>query len=105
MPSESTEFQGVPGGGVEVVVGVLRDQVVSPDLVGRQHEFASIDDIPGCLCCVGGGGGVWSHTWRTRRTFPDARDLYALQSTPVIGFWRGGNVWLEGPTWTGGRAA
>ena len=43
---------------MEVVVGVLRDQVVSPDLVGWQHEFALIDDIPGCLCCVGGGGSV-----------------------------------------------
>ena len=58
MPSESTEFQGVPGGGVEVVVGVLRDQVLSPDLVGRQHEFASIDDIQGGFVLCRGGGGV-----------------------------------------------
>ena len=55
--------------------------------------------------CRGAGGGVLSHTWRTRQISPDARDLYALQSTPEIGFWTGGIVWLEGPTWTGGRVS
>ena len=40
-----------------MVVGVLCNQVVSPDFVGGgQHELASVDDIPRCLCRVGGGG-------------------------------------------------
>ena len=40
-----------------MVVGVLCNQVVNPDFVGRQHELPSVDDIPRCLCRVGGGGG------------------------------------------------
>ena len=57
VPSELTEFQGVQLGGVESVVGVLGHQVVSPDLVGRGHQFALIDDIRGCQeLCRGRGG-------------------------------------------------
>ena len=51
-------------------VGVLCNQVVSPDFVGGQHELASVDDIPRCLCRVGGGGeAVWSHTGELVRFF------------------------------------
>ena len=40
-----------------MVVRVLCNQVGTPDFVGVQHELTSVDDIPQCLCCVGGGGG------------------------------------------------
>ena len=40
-----------------MVVGVLCDQVVRPDSVGGKHELSLMDDIPWCLCRVGGRGG------------------------------------------------
>ena len=87
-----------------MVVRVLCNQIVSPDFVGGQHELTSVNDIPRCVCGVGGGGAEWNHTWRIRPIFPDARGLYALHSIPKTGFTTVGNVGLEGPTWTGVRA-
>ena len=57
VPGQPLIPQGVPGEGVEVVIGVLGHQIMCPAFLWGFHEFASDNDIPGGLWGVRSGGG------------------------------------------------
>ena len=57
MPGRSALLHGAPRDWVDMFMGVLGYQVVSPYLVWGQHSLAMPDDVPGGLVCLLGGGG------------------------------------------------
>ena len=98
VPGQPFIPQGVPGGGVEVVMGVLGHQIMCPAFMWGCHGFASDDDIPGGLWGVWCGGGKGGSVFGILvESFLVQLASVALNPLNGLIFWRGGTVGRTGP--------